>query len=60
MEKQLENYLSAALKRLEKASEDLLRSRGVNRESESLKVLTELLREQVNDENPRPSISQTR
>lgn len=60
MEKKVENHLTAALKRLEKASEELLRVRGLNRESESLKVLTELLREQVNDENPRPTISQTR
>lgn len=52
MEKNLETYLSAALKRLEKAAADLMKTQGYTRETETAKVLAELLKEQVQDENP--------
>ncbi len=55
MNEHLESHLTAALKRLEKAAEELMRSRGVTHETEALKVLTELVKEQVQDENPRHS-----
>ena len=51
-----DTYLIAALKRLEQAAEVLLqKSRNVTQETEAVKTLTELVREQVRDENPRPS-----
>ena len=55
MNDSLETYLSAALKRLEKAAEDLMKTRGLTRETEAVKALTELAREQVRNENPRSS-----
>lgn len=52
---EMETYLSAALKRLEKAAEELIRSRGMSAETEAVKVLNELVREQISDEDSRPS-----
>ncbi|MGZ3744134.1 MAG: hypothetical protein ACXWRE_10725 [Pseudobdellovibrionaceae bacterium] len=51
MSKELENYLSLALKRLEKAYEEVLKTQGYNDQSEKLKILAELVKEQVNHEN---------
>lgn len=55
MNDSLENYLSAALKRLEVAAQELMKTRGVTRETEAMKVLAELVKEQVRDEDSRPS-----
>lgn len=55
MNDSLETYLSAALKRLEQAAAELMKTRGVSREAEAVKALVELTREQVRDENPRSS-----
>lgn len=52
MNESLETYLSAALKRLERAAEDLRKERGLTRETEAVKALTELVREQMQNENP--------
>lgn len=51
MNDNLETYLSAALQRLEKAAETLIKSGGFTRDAHAVKVLTELLKEQVQDEN---------
>lgn len=58
MSDSLESYLSAALKRLESAAQELMKTGGVTRETEAIKVLTELVKEQVRDEDPRPSARQ--
>lgn len=55
MSKPLDNYLSLALKRLEKATEAILKTQGYNRETEKVKALTELVKEQIREENPRPA-----
>ena len=60
MPQELEKYLSMALRRLEKASEDVLKTQGFTEETETLKLLTELVREQVTHEDIDHSISKTR
>lgn len=55
MNDSLETYLSAALKRLEKAADDLMKKDGLSHEAEAMKALTELAREQVREQNPRSS-----
>lgn len=61
MENSLETYLSAALKRLERRLGELA-ARGSARgpkesaqETQSMKVLAELIKEQMHDENSRSS-----
>ena len=51
MNNELENYLSVALKRLEKAYKEVVKTQGYNEESEKLKLLAELVKEQGNHEN---------
>ena len=55
MSKETENYLSLALKKLETAYEKIVQSTGYNDESEKIKVLTEFVKEQVENENTRPA-----
>jgi len=51
MNSELESYLSLALKRLEKAYKEVVKTRGYNQESEKLKILAELVKEQGPHEN---------
>lgn len=51
MAQELEGYLKTALKRLEKATEELMKTQGLNEDTEILKLLTEIVREQVPNEN---------
>lgn len=60
MSQELENYLKLALMRLEKAHEELLKTQSYTRDTEKLKMLLELTREQVPHENTRHTTSQTR
>ena len=60
MAQELEGYLKNALKRLEKASEEILKTQGLNEDTETLKLLTELIREQVPHEDTDHSTRQTR
>jgi len=60
MAQDLEKYLKDALKRLEKASQELLKTQGFNEETETLKLLTELVREQVPHEDSHSAIGKTR
>jgi hypothetical protein len=60
MSQDLEHYLTLALQRLEKAYEEILKTQGYTRDTEKLKMLVEMTREQVNDENSRHSDRQTR
>lgn len=55
MSKPLDNYLSLALKRLEKAADAILKTQGYNRETEKVKALQELVKEQIREENPSTS-----
>lgn len=59
MERQLDNYLKTALVRLEKAYEELRKARGYDRQSETVKTLAELVKEQIHDENPRDAARPT-
>lgn len=52
---ELENYLSLALKRLEKATQEVAKTQGYNEECEKLKILAELIKEQGPHENTRPA-----
>lgn len=60
MSQELESYLKLALLRLEKASEEIQKTQGYNRETEKLKMLVELTREQVKNEDPHHSTGKTR
>ncbi|GIL16785.1 MAG: hypothetical protein BroJett040_05360 [Oligoflexia bacterium] len=60
MSQELESYLKLALLRLEKAYEEVVKTQGYTRDTEKLKMLLELTREQVPNENSRHSASQTR
>lgn len=51
MGNELENYLSVALKRLEKAYKEVLKTQGYNEQTEKLKLLAELIKEQGDYEN---------
>lgn len=51
MQKELDTYLSLALKRLEKAYNEIRKNQGFNREAEKLQLLKELTKEQVKNEN---------
>jgi len=51
MSQETENYLSLALKKLEIAYEKILETTGYNDESEKIKVLSEFVKEQVENEN---------
>ena len=51
MQQELDNYLSVALKRLEQAYNELTNSQPYNEEAEKLKLLAELAKEQVKNEN---------
>lgn len=55
MSESLETYLSAALTRLEAAASGLMKEAGLTRETETIKILTELVKEQIRDENPHSS-----
>ena len=55
MGNETENYLSAALKRLELAYQQILKTSSYTEEVEKIKILTELLMEQTENENSRPS-----
>jgi hypothetical protein len=55
MSQDLETYLILALQRLEKAYEEIIKTQGYTRDTEKLKMLVEMTREQVNDENSRHS-----
>ncbi len=60
MAQELEKYLKLALKRLENASEEIIKTQGFTQETETLKLLTELVREQVPNEDTRHSTGQAR
>ena len=49
---ELENYLSVALKRLEKAYKEVVKTQGYTADAEKLKILAEMVKEQGNHENP--------
>ncbi|MCX7977515.1 MAG: hypothetical protein N2578_00775 [Bdellovibrionaceae bacterium] len=51
MESSLQNHLIAALKRLDKAYQEVIKTQGYLQEAEKIKMLQELIKEQVRDEN---------
>ena len=53
MSVETENYLSLALKKLELAYEKIIQTSGYNDESEKIKILSEFIREQKENENTR-------
>lgn len=60
MAQELEAYLLLALKRLDKASEEVMKTQGLTEETETLKLLAEMVREQVSHEDSRPATGSTR
>lgn len=53
MSQELEGYLQLALKRLENAYQEVLKTQGYTADTEKLKMLIELAKEQVPNENSR-------
>lgn len=51
MPEQIENYMSVALERLEKAYGEILKSKPYGQEAEKIKILEEMVKEQVINEN---------
>ena len=60
MSQDLEKHLKTALGRLERAYDEILKTQGYTRETEKLKMLVEMTREQVRHENISPATRQTR
>lgn len=56
---QLEQYLSGALVRIEKAYQKILETQTYNLELEKLRILTEIIKEQLPNENSGSSARQT-
>ncbi len=57
MPQDFEKRLQACLEKLEKIYKEILKSQGYTRDVEKLKMLVELTREQVKNENPHSSAS---
>lgn len=57
MSQDLESYLKNALKKLESAYSEILKTQGYDENSEKLRLLCELTREQVQSENTHTSAS---
>lgn len=53
MQNELESYLATALQKLETACAELMKQQGFNKETEKMKMLAELVKEQVKNENTR-------
>ncbi len=51
MDKKLENHLEAHLKKLELAYRKILETQGYNRETEKIRILQEMIKEQTRNEN---------
>lgn len=51
MSQQLEQYLTTALKKLEMAYDKTISTQGYSQDSEKLKILIELIKEQSQNEN---------
>lgn len=60
MSQELEAYLEGALKKLEKAYDQIIQTKGYCQEAEDVKMLQELLKEQTPYENTNYSISSSR
>lgn len=55
MHQELETYLKTALQKLEAACAQLMKSQSYTKETEKMRMLYELAKEQVKNENPRNS-----
>jgi hypothetical protein len=51
MQNELDTYLAVALKKLEKACAEVMKTKGYSKETEKMKMLQELVKEQVKNEN---------
>ncbi len=51
MEKKLENYLETHLQKLELAYKKILETQGYNKETEKIRILQEMIKEQTSNEN---------
>jgi hypothetical protein len=64
MQQELENYLKNALRKLETAYTEILKTQGYNKDLEKLSLLCELTKEQIKeprtDESTHSAASQTR
>ena len=52
---QTPNQLEVSLKKLQKASQEIIKTKGYNTESEKINILIELIKEQGQHENSHPT-----
>ena len=60
MKNQVKQNLEEELKKLNKSAQKLISTRGYTKEAEKIRLLEELIREQLIDENTRHTTRQTR
>jgi endonuclease III-like uncharacterized protein len=60
MQSEYKHHFSSVLKRLDKGFSELVRSSGYNKKSERIKILSELIREQLQNENINHTTRKTR
>lgn len=60
MQSEYKHNFSSVLKKLEKSFSELVQTKGYNKKSERIKILSELIREQLKNENTNSPTSKTR
>jgi hypothetical protein len=60
MQSEYRHHFSSVLKKLEKAYSEIVQTNGYNKKSERIKILSELIREQLQNENTDHSTRKTR
>jgi hypothetical protein len=60
MQSEYKHHFSSVLKKLEKSFSELVQTNGYNKKSERVKILSELIREQLQNENTHYSARKTR
>lgn len=60
MKKETEEKLQRTLRRLEKTTAEVLKTRGYSQDSRTLKILEEMIREQLGHENSRSTTRSVR
>lgn len=56
----LERFLEEALKKLNRSAEQIVETGGYSQEAEKIRMLEELIKEQLHHENTHSAVSQTR
>lgn len=60
MQSEYKHHFSSVMKKLEKSFSEIMQTQGYNKEAEKLKILAELIKEQLQNENTDHSTRKTR